>query len=185
MSSCVCHITTSVVSPMYKKSHQSTVKKPRCRGCVLISRCNFAAWCVSDFSEIWWRWNTKFCSNEQPSQTARRRLAKQFQETHLVEFFRKSLYGVFVATNIRYILVRLFSLQCFDAVGWAAGRASACKNWVVGCRCGYLSGAKVHTRCYFNVRSKADISQLNLPHGRCRLAYGPPDATATHCLLLQ
>jgi len=24
------------------------------------------------------------------------------------------------------------------------------------------------TRCYFNVRSKADISQLNLPHGRVR-----------------
>jgi len=23
------------------------------------------------------------------------------------------------------------------------------------------------TRCYFNVRSKADISQLNLPHGIC------------------
>ena len=22
-----------------------------------------------------------------------------------------------------------------------------------------------YTRCYFNVRSKADISQLNLPHG--------------------
>jgi len=22
-----------------------------------------------------------------------------------------------------------------------------------------------HTRCYFNVRSNADISQLNLPHG--------------------
>ena len=35
------------------------------------------------------------------------------------------------------------------------------KNWVVGCWCGYLSGA------------------------RCRLAYGPADATATHCLLLQ
>ena len=26
-------------------------------------------------------------------------------------------------------------------------------------------GAKYDTRCYFNVRSKADISQLNLPHG--------------------
>ena len=37
----------------------------------------------------------------------------------------------------------------------------ACKNWVVGCWRGYLSGA------------------------RCRLAYGPADATATHCLLLQ
>jgi len=33
----------------------------------------------------------------------------------------------------------------------------ACKNWVVGCWHGYLSGA------------------------RCRLAYGPADATATHC----
>ena len=32
---------------------------------------------------------------------------------------------------------------------------------MVGCWCGYLSGA------------------------RCRLAYGPTDATATHCLLLQ
>ena len=37
----------------------------------------------------------------------------------------------------------------------------ACKNWVVGCWRGYLSGA------------------------RCRHAYSPADATATHCLLLQ
>ena len=37
----------------------------------------------------------------------------------------------------------------------------ACKKRVVGCWRGYLSGA------------------------RCRLAYGPADATATHCLLLQ
>jgi len=37
----------------------------------------------------------------------------------------------------------------------------ACKKTVVGCWRGYLSGA------------------------RCRLAYGPADATATHCLLLQ
>ena len=35
------------------------------------------------------------------------------------------------------------------------------KNWLVGCWHGYLSGA------------------------RCRLAYGPADATATHCHLLQ
>jgi len=59
-------------------------------------------------------------------------------------------------------------LQCFDAVGWAAGRASGLsninnsttgirpiKNWVVRCWHGYLSGA------------------------RCRLAYGPADATAS------
>ena len=49
-------------------------------------------------------------------------------------------------------------LLCFDAVGWAAGMASGL--WV-GCWRGYLSGA------------------------RCKLAYVPADATATHCLLLQ
>ena len=46
---------------------------------------------------------------------------------------------------------------------WLGGRKGIrpVKNWVVGCWCGYLSGA------------------------RCRLAYGPADATTTHCLLLQ
>ena len=46
---------------------------------------------------------------------------------------------------------------------WLGGRNGIrpVKNWVVGCWCGSLSGA------------------------RCRLAYGPADATATHCLLLQ
>ena len=43
---------------------------------------------------------------------------------------------------------------------WLGGRKGIwnVKNWVVGCWRGYLSGA------------------------RCRLAYGPADATATHCL---
>ena len=45
-------------------------------------------------------------------------------------------------------------------VGWQEGQP-ACKNWVVRCWRGYLFGA------------------------RCRLAYGPADATATHYLLLQ
>ena len=46
---------------------------------------------------------------------------------------------------------------------WLCGRKGVrpVKNWVVGCWRGYLSGA------------------------RCRLAYGPAHATATHCLLLQ
>jgi len=54
-----------------------------------------------------------------------------------------------------------FVKQCFDALGWVAGRASACKN---------LSGGVL--RDY--------VSRV-----RCRLACGPADATATHCLLLQ
>ena len=46
---------------------------------------------------------------------------------------------------------------------WLGGRKGIrpVKNWVVECWRGYLSGA------------------------RCRLAHGPADATATHCLLLQ
>ena len=46
---------------------------------------------------------------------------------------------------------------------WLGGRKGIrpVKNWAVGYWCGYLPGA------------------------RCRLAYGPADATATHCLLLQ
>jgi len=47
-------------------------------------------------------------------------------------------------------------LQCFDTVGWAAGRLSGLKkNTVVGCWRGFVSGS------------------------RCRFAYGPADATAT------
>jgi len=46
---------------------------------------------------------------------------------------------------------------------WLGGRKGIqpVKKWVVGCWHGYLSGA------------------------RCRLAYGPADSTATHCLLFQ
>ena len=61
-----------------------------------------------------------------------------------------------------------FFLYCpvcaFSALTLLIGRQEgnpACKNWVVGCWHGYLSGA------------------------RCRLAYDPANATATHCLLLQ
>ena len=52
----------------------------------------------------------------------------------------------------------------FSALTLLVGRQEGIrpvKNRVVGCWCGCLSGA------------------------RCRLAYGPADATATHCLLLQ
>jgi len=71
-----------------------------------------------------------------------------------------------VAWERPYVFVHLcllyhLCLQCFGAVGWAAGRASGLKKISGECWHGYLSGA------------------------RCRLAYGPADATATHCLLFQ
>ena len=61
-------------------------------------------------------------------------------------------------------LPHIFVLQVFSALTLLVGQQEghpACKNWVVWCWRGYLSGA------------------------RCRLAYGPADATVTHCLLLQ
>ena len=54
------------------------------------------------------------------------------------------------------ILVVFSSLMLL--VGLQEGHPAGKKNWVVGCWCGYLSGA------------------------RCRLAYGSANATATHCL---
>jgi len=54
--------------------------------------------------------------------------------------------------------------NAFSALTLLVGRQEghpAYKNRVVGCWCGCLSAA------------------------RCRLAYGPADATVTHCLLLQ
>jgi len=58
------------------------------------------------------------------------------------------------------------TLICLSAVlwhCWLGGRKGIrpVKNWALRCWRGYLSGA------------------------RCRLAYGPADAIATHCLLLQ
>ena len=71
-----------------------------------------------------------------------------------------SLHFVFSTFCNTFIVVDVPSVlwRC-----WLGGRKGIrpVKNWVVGCWRGYLSGA------------------------RCRLAYGPADATATHCLLLQ
>ena len=66
-------------------------------------------------------------------------------------------------------LCSVFAIQqlrqfAFSALTLFVGRQEehpVCKIWVVGCWRGHLSGV------------------------RCRLAYGPADATATHCLLLQ
>ena len=62
-----------------------------------------------------------------------------------------------------YALNIIFHSPCaFSALTLLVGRQEghpAYENWVVECWRGYLSGA------------------------RCRLAYGPADATATHCLV--
>ena len=85
---------------------------------------------------------------------------------HLAQFKAK-MPGILSETHC--VAVILCCVLCdrhlaFSALTLLVGRQEghpACKNRVVGCWRGYLSGA------------------------RCRLAYCPADATATHCLLLQ
>ena len=76
-------------------------------------------------------------------------------------WFLVFILNLFYDNSVLHIAVLMPSVlwRC-----WLGGRKSIrpVKNFrVVGCWRGYLSGA------------------------RCRLAYGPADATATHCLLLQ
>ena len=60
------------------------------------------------------------------------------------------------------IIDTMYAFSALTLLLWRQEGHPACKTLrVVGCWRGYLPGA------------------------RCRLAYGPADATATHCLLLQ
>jgi len=84
------------------------------------------------------------------------------------------LLSAVVISSSRIDIIGFFPLRFYDcwlhqdfafsALTLLVGRQEghpACKNWVLRCWRGYLSGA------------------------RCKLAYGPADATATRCLLLQ
>ena len=88
-------------------------------------------------------------------------------DRHFIEFGGLSLGQSAYVTNIfMFFAFDLFIAYFYAFSAWMllVGRQEGhpgCKNWVVGCWRGYLSGAQ------------------------CRLAYGPVDATATHCLLFQ
>ena len=63
-------------------------------------------------------------------------------------------------------------LQCFDAVGWASGRASGLYKLSDGCQCGYLSAA----RCWLFAYGPADATAIQKP---------PSGAIARHlCIAL-
>ena len=52
-----------------------------------------------------------------------------------------------------------------------------------GAKCNVCPGSCVSTGAKFPVALVESVPMLS--GARCRLAYGPADATATHCLLLQ
>ena len=89
---------------------------------------------------------------------------KQFLDAPLLTcYFWACCFSTRLLCNWFHFLC-LYFYYSFSALTLLVGQQEghpACKNWVVGCWRGCLSGS------------------------RCRLAYGPADATATHCLLLQ
>ena len=77
---------------------------------------------------------------------------------------RGHCYWYYATERIWLFIINLFMKFAVSALTLLIGRQEGhptCKNWVVECWRGSLSGV------------------------RCRLAYGAADATATHCLLLQ
>ena len=80
-----------------------------------------------------------------------------WQELITVLFSASDSFSRFLALY-KFVCICICAFSALTLlVGWQEGHPT-CKNWVVGCGHGYLSTA------------------------RCRLAYGPADATATHCL---
>ena len=65
-----------------------------------------------------------------------------------------------------YELVSLSSMesaQCRETTFFKMQNVCVCRSIMNVC---FHISVRYDTRCYFNVRSKADISQLNLPHGK-------------------
>ena len=100
-----------------------------------------------------------------------RKSAKNYKKNNTTNVFFKTANSILVISNDNSFRVlfdktaSVYFICCaFSAltllVGWQGGHP-ACKKLSGGVLARYLSGA------------------------RCRLAYGPAGATATHCLLLQ
>jgi len=63
-----------------------------------------------------------------------------------------TLVRAYTVSGDSYVAYLLMYFQLMAGVRWLVVR-------------GAFLLVRYDTRCYFNVRSKADISQLNLPHG--------------------
>ena len=99
------------------------------------------------------RWSSLSCSELPPFNLCRADLICFYSWPAVAKFFKSWVWDKVTGEVHAFSALMLL-------VGQQEGHP-ACKNWMVGCWRGYLSGAG------------------------CRLAHGPADDTATHCLLLQ
>ena len=85
---------------------------------------------------------------------------KQFTN-YLTNITKKQNYTAYSDVVYKNYWTVYNKLKCIDAVGWVAGRSSACKNWVVRYLHGYLSGARCNWFAYGPV--DAVSRQYNIP----------------------
>jgi len=81
--------------------------------------------------------------------------------------------------------------QCFDTVGWVAGRAKT-EWWGAGVVICLERGADLHIAQLMSLPGHPACKKTEwwgagvvISGARCRLAYGPADVAATHCVLLE
>jgi len=139
----------------------------------MVSQCyrNVSRTTISGDSGIgWWRDRQTSTGNDPPACNH----TTFTERCMLIVIYLRRRYNIFSASNSSHdfwhyinLYVCMIWYQCFTPSVlwhcWLGGRKGIqpVKNWVVGCWHSYLSGAQ------------------------CRLACGPADAIATHCLLLQ
>jgi len=118
----------------------------------------------------WWLLNAVEAWNGNVREDARQprrhiSLLREYNYTATVQLLygRSNLLTGHILSGLVDSSVWYFSMPSVIWRCWLGGRKGirSVKNWVVGCWCGCVFGS------------------------RCRFAYGPADATATHCLLLQ
>jgi len=100
------------------------------------------------------------------------------QEEHLGGIYRSAFavqHGKKHKTKLLASVGALSFLQCFDTVGQVIGCAFSALTLLVGRQEGHPACKKL---------SGGVLAWLSVC-SECGLAYGPADATATHCLLLQ
>ena len=84
------------------------------------------------------------------------------RDSILAPFRMRCVIGDVADTGLQF---PIYSPNTKSALVVLLGTALNCISFILFNKSLILDTIRYDTRCYFNVRSKADISQLNLPHG--------------------
>jgi len=84
-------------------------------------------------------------------------------QTTVAKYSPSGFYIASAGNSVTLLHCICCHLQCFNTIGWAAGRASGLlKNWVMKCWYGYLSGPRCNWCAYGPFNASATPSSLLL-----------------------